>query len=168
MYKLIIIILLSIPLSSYGKNINIDIIPGDFVIVSHPDIDIEHIEMGIRCKIYSKFRILGIPASTKQIVSESFKSLATVKKNDRETIITLHTPLNLQFNLNNITSYIHACTFTSNIHANISNENIYEKDLHLGDFLVDKEFHNATPDLKFTLSHRILKKSRYSENLIFQ
>jgi len=153
----------------FAEMINIKVSKGEYFIKTQKELKIETIELGIKCKVYNKVRFLGVPVSASEYRNENMIPFELEKINQSLTKATLETSLKLEFNLNSLTSYIHACTFLVNVEASYQGVYYTGKNLSIGDFTVNSpsDFYSSD-SLSRALSYRGLFINKYTQKLNFQ
>jgi len=144
-------------------------IPTDsYLVKTQEGLIINEIKIGLRCKLYSKIRILGSPVSIRTHESPFFTESTLRTASNDSTIMILKDDTSLIFYINNLTSYIHACSFLFDVKAKFKGDLFEAKSLHLGDFTVDEESSDVSSNLSKVLNLRYLKINKYTKQLNFQ
>ena len=168
MKRLEITLLLLIPLSSFGRE-HITYIPqSTYKIATEENLKIKSFKLGLKCKIYSKLRLIGAPLSTKTVKTTTKAILDHEIKFPSNTNLYLNSPITLTFPLNEITSYVHACSFIADIEAEKNEQNFERKNITLSDYTLKSYNHDASYDFKSVLEYRTLKINKYTNDIVFQ
>ena len=167
MNKLKNTLLFLFPLLTFAGEQITYITPGLYKITTERNLEIQRFELGLKCKIYSKLRLIGAPLSTK-IVQTKKKAILNHEINSAVlTSLNLNTPLTLTFPMNEFTSYVHACTFIADIEVVKDGKQYVRNDLSLSDYTIDSKNHDASLDFKNTLNYRTLEINKYTNDIVF-
>ena len=140
----------------------------NFQVKTQNGVSVKLLELGLKCRVYSKIRILGSPISIEEFETLTMARLDLEKLDGQTTIAKLNENLLLNFNINSLTSYIHACTFFTNVDATFNNEFYSSRGLSISDFTLDGQIHYADIDLQRALNARHLEINKYTNQLNFQ
>ena len=155
------------PLFSFAGEQITYIAPGTYKVSTEKNLEVQRFELGLKCKIYSKLRLIGAPLSTK-IVQTKKKAILNHKiKSITLTNLYLNTPLTLTFPMNEFTSYVHACSFVADIKVVKDGKQFERNNLTLSDYTIDTKDHDASFDLKNTLNYRTLEINKYTNDIVF-
>ena len=165
MNKLKNTLLFLFPLFAFAEEQITYITPGTYKITTEKNLEIQRFELGLKCKIYSKLRLIGAPISTrinqtknKVILNHKINSLTL-------TNLYLNTPLTLTFPMSEFTSYVHACSFIADIIVMKDGKQFKRNDLSLSDYTIHSKNHDASYDFKNTLNYRTLEINKYTNEI---
>ena len=167
MNKLKNTLLFLFPLFSFAGEQITYITPGLYKITTERNLEIQRFELGLKCKIYSKLRLIGAPLSTK-IVQTKKKAILNHEINSTTlTNLYLNKPLTLTFPMNEFTNYVHACSFIADIVVIKDGKQFERKNLSLSDYTIDSKNHDASFDLINTFNNRTLEINKYTNDIVF-
>jgi len=132
------------------------------------NIDVYLFEMGLSCRVYSKFRIFGIPANTREETTDTYERFVIEQNAPGKYTLKPENPLNLNFWLNELTSYVHACTFLVNIDALVDGLGYSARGLNISDFVLKSKEFNAQKSFSKALQDRGLIVNKHVDELRFQ
>ena len=161
------ILLFLTPLITFGKEYKTYVKAGRYKVYTESNLEIQSFELGLRCKIYSKLRFIGAPITTKVVQTEKKNFLKLVRNEANYSYLLLGHPSTLVFSMNELTSYVHACTFIADIKV-IKNGDFFERNnLALSDYTIDSSNYDGTFDLTTALNFRNLKINKYTNDIVF-
>ena len=69
--------------------------------------------------------------------------------------------------MNELTSYVHACSFIADIEVIKEGKHFERNDLSLSDYTIDSKNHDSSLDFKNTLNYRTLEINQYTNDIVF-